>query len=182
MIDRRAARAFALALSLLALFAREARASIKINPQGWRFPNIVTSAKEAIQVGDRTPIIPGKETINKGYRKADGTFFMTFEIEGKIFGVEIDEDGKPPFEYSLMDTDGDGKFETMIRHEPGNTDQAYVPQWVIDYYFSIHPDVQRGPEGKPIPPSMSAPGGSKAATAPPPKKKAPLPPPTQANP
>jgi hypothetical protein len=181
---RRLARPAAVVLSALALSALEARGEIKINPQGWRFPNIVTSAKEAIQVGDRTPVIPGKETLNKGYRKADGTFFMTYEIEGKIFGVEVDEDGKPPFEYSIMDADGDGKFETMIRNEPGNTDHAYVPQWIIDYYFSIHPEVKRGPEGKPIAPSINPPDSKASAKGqvPPPKKKAPLPPPTQANP
>src|SRR6266496_3197726 len=57
------------------------------NPQGWKFPNIVTSAKEIIRVSDRTPLIPGKETILKGYRKMDGTHFMTYEIEGRVFGV-----------------------------------------------------------------------------------------------
>ena len=130
---------------VLCLLPAGARAEIKINPSGWRFPNIVTSAKEAIHVSDRTPVIPGKETINKGYRRANGTFFRTYEIEGKIYGVEIDEDGKPPFEFSIMDADGDGKFESMIRHTPDNKDRAYVPQWVIDYYYSVHPEVERGP-------------------------------------
>jgi hypothetical protein len=119
-----------------------ARAEILINPRGWKFPNIITSAKEAIRVSDRTPLIPGKEVILKGYRKADGTRFMTYEIEGRVFGVEIDENGKPPFEYSILDTDGDGRFETKIVHGPGNTDRAYVPQWIIDYYYSLHPELK----------------------------------------
>src|SRR5437867_3956800 len=103
------------ALAFVAAVAAPAplRAEIKINPSGWRFPNIVTAEKEHIMVTDRTPVIPGKETINRAYRRADGSHFMTYEIEGRVFGVEIDEDGKPPFEYSIMDTDGDGKFETM---------------------------------------------------------------------
>ena len=163
------------ALTAALLLAPRAQAEIKINPQGWRFPNIVTSAKEAIKVTDRTPIIPGRETINRGYRKADGTYFMTFEIEGKIYGVEIDEDGKPPFEYSILDTDGDGKFETMIVNAPGNKDRAYVPQWVIDYYFKVHPDVKPGPGGKAPAPSFAPPPVPATPAATPPAGKAPAP-------
>jgi hypothetical protein len=169
------------------LLPAAARAEIKINPQGWRFPNIITASKEAIQVTDRTPIIPGKETVNRGYRKADGTAFMTYEIEGRVFGVEIDTDGKPPFEYSIMDTDGDGKFETMIVHGKDNKDHAYVPQWVIDYYFSVHPDVKPGEGSKGVSPSLSPtvppkPPASGAAAPLPPRKLPPLPPPDRPNP
>jgi len=174
----------------LMLLPSLARADIKINPQGWRFPNIINSAKEAIQLSDRTPLIPGKETINKGYRRADGTRFMTYEIEGKIFGVEIDEDGKPPFEYSILDADGDGKFETMIRHTKDNKDKAYVPQWVIDNYFAVHPEVARGPGGHATPPAMNTPAAPKAVAtagvaatpAPAPRRKPPLPPLDRPNP
>jgi hypothetical protein len=163
------------ACGLFLLTVDRAGAEIKLNPAGWRFPNIVTSAKEAINVTDRTAQIPGKETINKGYRRGDGTFFMTYEIEGKIFGAEIDEDGKPPFEYSIMDADGDGKFESMIRHTPDNKDRAYVPQWVIDYYFSVHPEVQRGPGGEAVPPSLAPVPRPKVAAAPAVKPKRPAP-------
>ncbi|HET8947565.1 MAG TPA: hypothetical protein VFQ07_11340 [Candidatus Polarisedimenticolia bacterium] len=161
---------------------RVARAEILYNPQGWKFPNIVTAAKEAIHVSDRTTEIPGKETLNKGYRRTNGTRVMTYEIEGKIFGVDIDEDGKPPFEYGIMDADGDGKFETKIVYSKENKDHFYVPAWVIDFYFKAHPDVQRGPGGNPAMPSLNAaaaaPGappapGKKGAA--PPKKKVPTP-------
>ncbi len=176
-------RRIALLLATLAAASGTARADILLNPSGWRFPNIITSAKEAIKVSDRTPVIPGKETINRGYRKSDGTFFMTYEIEGKIFGVEVDEDGKPPFEFSIMDSDGDGKFESKILHTPDNKDHAYVPQWVIDYYFSLHPEVKPGAAGTPVAPSLSAPPARPAATAPPAKKTAtPLPPKERPNP
>ena len=142
--------------------ATAARAEILYNPTGWRFPNIITAAKEAITLTDRTPIIPGKETINKGYRRPDGRRVMTYEIEGKVFGAEIDEDGKPPFEYGIMDADGDGKFETKIVYAKGNKDHFYVPQWIIDYYFSLHPEVQRV-GGKPVTPSFSPPEPAPAA-------------------
>ena len=168
----------ALALLACVLGASPARAEILYNPMGWKFPNIITAAKEAIHVSDRTPVIPGKETLNKGYRRTNGTRCMTYEIEGKIFGVEIDEDGKPPFEYGIMDADGDGKFETKIVYHKAQKDHFYVPAWVIDHYFSVHPDVERGPGGVPVMPSLNAaaaapaPNQKKAsAPAPPPKKK-----------
>jgi len=172
----------ALAAFLLAWgFAPPARAEILYNPQGWKFPNIITAAKEAIHVSDRTTVIPGKETLNKGYRRTNGTRVMTYEIEGKIFGVDIDEDGKPPFEFGIMDADGDGKFETKIVYSKGNKDHFYVPAWVIDGYFKMHPEVQRGPGGNPAMPSLNAaapPGtAKKPAGAQPPsaRKKAPAP-------
>lgn len=144
-----------------------------INETGWRFPNVVTAAKEAIRVSDRTPLIEGKETLLKGYRKADGTRFMTYEIEGRVFGVEIDTDGKPPFEYSILDTNGDGKYETKIPHVKGNKDRAYVPQWVIDHYFTVHPELKNPNSGAhPQPPSLKPapppPPTTAAAPAPPP--------------
>ena len=152
------------------------RAEIKINPQGWRFPNTYTAAKEMIRVSDRTPLIPGKETILKGYRRADGTRFMTYEIEGRVFGVQFDTDGKPPFEYSIMDADGDGKFETRIVPEKDGRDQGYVPQWVIDYYYSKHPEL-KSPSGavKPAPPSLVDAPEPVAKPTPPPKPVAPPP-------
>lgn len=154
---RRRPISWVLGATALALASSSAEARILINREGWRFPNVVTSAKEIIRVADRTPDIPGKETILKGYRKADGTHFMTYEIEGRVFGVEIDSDGKPPFEFSIMDTDGDGKFETKIPHEKGNTDRAYVPQWVIDYYYELHPEMKNPTAETKVPtPSLRA--------------------------
>jgi hypothetical protein len=173
-------RALIPAAALLAAAAiAPARAAIEINPQGWKFPNIVTAAKEAIRVSDRSPVIPGKETMLKGYRRADGTRFQTYEIEGRIFGVEIDTDGKPPFEYSILDSDGDGRFETKIPHTPGNKDRAYVPKWVIDNYFSRHPEL-KNPDAEtavPVPGLRVAPSPPEAKAASPEPDKAEPPPP-----
>jgi len=168
------------ALAALGLGISTIHAAILINPQGWRFPNIVTANKELIRVSDETPLIPGKETLLKGYRKADGTFFLTFEIEGRVFGVEIDTDGKPPFEYGIMDTDGDGKFETKIVPEKGSNDKGYVPQWVVDYYYSKHPELKE-PSGatKAVPPSLS--GAPMPEPSPTPSGKVLIPPPEIVN-
>ena len=161
---------------LLVLSATVAHAEIQINPQGWRFPNIVTSDKEMIRVSDRTPLIPGKETLLKGYRKMDGTHFMTFEIEGRVFGAQIDTDGKPPFEFGIMDTDGDGKFETKIVEGKDNKDQGYVPQWMVDYYYSKHPELKNPSEAtKAVPPSLSSAPRPEPTATPPPKTVKPSP-------
>jgi hypothetical protein len=163
--------AFLAAMSLVLgwLVGPVLRAEIIVNPRGWKFPNIVTSAKEIIRISDRTREIPGKETILKGYRKWDGTFFRTYEVEGKIFGVEIDTDGKPPFEYSLMDADGDGRFETKIPHSKDNKDKAYVPQWIVDHYFRLHPEMKNPTKGTKIPPPSLRP------PSPPPEPEEPAP-------
>ena len=159
-----------LPLLMLLLMPGVARADIKINQQGWMFPNIVTSAKEMIRVSDRTPLIAGKETLLKGYRKMDGTHFMTFEIEGRVFGVLIDTNGKAPFEYSIMDTDGDGKFETKFNSRPESKDQGYVPQWIVDYYYSKHPDQKNPSAGaKPVPPELKTAGRPEATPTPTPQ-------------
>lgn len=159
-----------------------ARAEILLNPDGWRFPNIITAAKEKIMISDRTREIPGKETILKGYRRSDGTYFMTYEVEGRVFGVEIDTNGRPPFEYSIMDTDGDGKFETKIPHEKGNKDRAYVPQWIVDYYYSLHPEL-KDPEAQVRIPSPSLKPARRPRPVPTPEpEQEPLPPEVRAQP
>ena len=157
-------------LSLLLILTGVAHAEIEINPQGWRFPSLLTSAKEMIRVSDRTPLIAGKETILKGYRKMDGTHFMTFEIEGRVFGVLMDTDGKPPFEFSIMDTDGDGRFESKFSSGPNSKESGYVPQWIIDYYYSKHPDL-KNPSGdkKAAVPNLTSAPRPEAAPTPPPK-------------
>ena len=164
------------AVAVIGLAADVAFADIQINPRGWKFPNIITAAKEKIFPSDRTPLIPGKETLQKGYRKADGTRFMTYEIEGRVFGVQIDTDGKFPFEYSIMDTDGDGIFETKITPDKNTKDQGYVPQWVIDYYYSKHPEM-KNPTGdvRPPPPSLTTLPPPAAKPTPPPKAVKPPP-------
>ena len=163
--------ALAVASALIFAFALPALADVQINAHGWKFPNILVAAKEAIRLSDQTPLIPGKETIVKGYRKADGTHFRTYEIEGRVFGVEFDTDGKPPFEYGIMDTDGDGKFETKIIYGPNNRDHGYVPQWVIDYYYSRHPELRNpGPHTQIPTPSLNVSAPPPTAPPPPPPK------------
>ncbi len=160
------------------LLVSPALAEVQINPNGWKFPNILVAAKQSIKVSDQTPLIPGRETILKVYRKADGTYFRTYEIEGRIFGVEFDTDGKPPFEYGIMDTDGDGKFETKIIYGPDNKDHGYVPQWVIDYYYTVHPELKNQSSHASVPPPSLNVRVPPPTSTPPPPPKVVVPPPS----
>ncbi len=162
---RSAKIAVAVLVPVLVLVWTAVQAEILIHPTGWRFPNVHTADKEAVRVSDKTPLISGKETVRRGYRKRDGTYFQTYEIEGRVFGVEFDDNGKPPFEYSIMDSNGDGRFDSKIIHKKGNKDHAYVPQWIIDYYYDLHPDLENPTARNRVTPADTAP----ADTPPPPE-------------
>ena len=68
------------------------------------------------------------------------------------------------------------RFETRIVPEKDGRDQGYVPQWVIDYYYSKHPEL-KSPSGaiKPAPPSLVDAPEPVAKPTPPPKPVAPPP-------
>ena len=161
---RSARIAVAVLVPVLVLVWTAVQAEILIHPTGWRFPNVHTADKEAVRVSDKTPLIPGKETVRRGYRKRDGTYFQTYEIEGRVFGVEFDENGKPPFEYSIMDADGDGRFETKIINKKGSKDRAYVPQWIIDHYYDLHPEKENPTANRQVTADGAAPAATPEAT------------------
>src|SRR5262249_28657230 len=112
--------------------------SVEIKKDGWLFPNPATAEKEDIRTVDFTPRIPGRETVVKIYkRKKDGVVFDTLEIEGEIFACQFHvkgEDGKPPTVYAIVDTDGDGVYES--KYAPG--EKPHTPEWVIQRYYKKH--------------------------------------------
>lgn len=55
---------------------------------------------------------PGPVIAIKTYRRADDKLFRQYSVEGKVFRYDIDEDGSAPYEYRILDKDGDGEFET----------------------------------------------------------------------
>ncbi len=62
--------------------------------------------------------ITGNETIARYYEKKDGTRFALFIIRNKhgrerVYSVNIDTDGKAPFEYTLVDLEGNGRFTKL---------------------------------------------------------------------
>jgi len=116
-------------------------AAAQIKKDGWLFPNPSRAEKKAIRPMDATGRISGKETLMKIYKKKDQeVVFETLEIEGEVFACQFHikgKDGKPTEIYAIVDTDGDGVFESKFTAgEPART-----PEWVIQRYFKKHPDL-----------------------------------------
>jgi hypothetical protein len=55
---------------------------------------------------------PRTEITIRSYTKTDGTRFREYSVSGNVFRYDIDEDGIMPYEYRVLDSDGDGTFET----------------------------------------------------------------------
>ena len=143
-------RRFGILLILGVAFASPCLA-VEIKKDGWLFPNPALAEKENIRTVDYTPRIPGRETLVKIYkRKKDGVIFDTFEIEGELYACQFHEkgeDGKPPTVYAIVDTDGDGVFES--KYAPG--EKAHPPEWVIQRYYKKHPELK-----DPGPPALNS--------------------------
>lgn len=60
-------------------------------------------------VADRDP---PTEILIRTYKGDDGRLFRMYSVGAKVFRYDIDEDGATPYEYRLLDEDGDGEFET----------------------------------------------------------------------
>ncbi len=115
--------------------------AVEIKKDGWLFPNPARAEKKAIRTIDATDRIPGKETVVKIYKKNDDEVFETLEIEGEIYSCQFHikgKEGEPPTVFAIVDTDGDGVFES--KYGPGEI--ARVPDWVIQRYLKKHPTVK----------------------------------------
>lgn len=138
-------------LLLIAAWLAAARAeAVEIKKEGWLFPNPAAAEKLKIRTLDYTPRVPGKETEVKMYRrKKDGAIFSTLEIEGEIYACQFriaPGPDKPPEIYAIVDSDGDGVFES--KYSTG--EKAVPPEWVIRRYFKKHPE-----QSDPGPPAAS---------------------------
>lgn len=126
-----------LVLGALALAPCEA---IEVKKEGWLFPNPATAEKKDIRPIDYTSRIAGAETLVKIYkRKKDGVVFDTLEVEGEVYACQfhiLGEDGKPPTVYAIVDTDGDGIFESKY----SRGEKPETPEWVIQRYYKKHPE------------------------------------------
>jgi hypothetical protein len=135
-------------LAGLFLLASIPALGVEVKKEGWLFPNPAGAEKKDLRVFDYSPRIPGKETIVKIYqRKKDGVVFDTLEVEGEIYACQFHikgEGGKPPTTYAIVDTDGDGVFESKF----SSGERPQTPDWVAERYFKKHPEQQDpGPQG-----------------------------------
>ena len=126
--------------------------AVETKKEGWLFPNPAAAEKKDIRQMDYTPRIAGPETLVKFYqRKKDGAVFETMEIEGEVYACQFHikgEEGQPPTVYAIVDTDGDGVFESKYKHG----EKADPPEWVIQRYYKKHPEqTDPGPAAAPSP-------------------------------
>ncbi|MEW6410694.1 MAG: hypothetical protein AB1488_11420 [Nitrospirota bacterium] len=83
-----------------------------IEKYGHKIPDVREArilSEESVDLIDK---IPGKETLIRTYVGKDGNLIRTYSIKGRIFRYDVDVDRGYPYEYSLIDRDGDGLFET----------------------------------------------------------------------
>jgi len=80
---------------------------------------------------DLSERLPGEETLFKQYADEWGFQFETVSINGIVFAINIDVDGKYPFDITLMDTDCDGVFETKAEEKPGQRLDLPIPECVF---------------------------------------------------
>jgi hypothetical protein len=52
------------------------------------------------------------EITIRTYKEPDGELVRQFSVNGAVFRYDVAPKGKPPYEYRLIDKDGDGNFET----------------------------------------------------------------------
>lgn len=129
--------------SVSVTYALEVKRTETYNPKGYAPPDISSSKLISEEMMDLTDKIEGKETLVSTYRANDSSLFRVYSVKGKAFRYDIDIDKKLPYEYSLIDKDGDGIFET--RHEltgelilEGKKEQFYIDIDKATPYEYIH--------------------------------------------
>ena len=81
------------------------------NPEGYKVPDIKSAKLQSEQSVDVAEI-EGKKMLIRTFKAKDGTLFRVYSIDGRIFRYDVDINEKPPYEYALIDRNGDGIFET----------------------------------------------------------------------
>ena len=139
-------------LSGLTLLLASPGGAVDVKKDGLLFPNPARAVKKDVRTLDYTPRIPGRETKVTIYqRKKDGVVFETLEIEGEIyacqFQIKREDENRPPEVYAIIDTDGDGVFESKF----SAGEKARPPEWVILRYYKKHPELKDPGPAAPLP-------------------------------
>jgi len=79
---------------------------------------------------------PPTEVLIRTYKKADGRLFRVYSIMDAVFRYDIDENGASPYEYRLIDSDGDGVFDTKERL----IGEMAVQEGGQKYYIDLGPE------------------------------------------
>ena len=105
--------------------------SIEKNLSGFDIPEIATSNFLGWDKRDFSKRISGKETIIKQFLDEWGFQFETFSINKVVFAINLDLDGKYPFDVTFLDQNCDGVFETKIEEKPGESVDMVFPECVF---------------------------------------------------
>ena len=105
--------------------------SIEKNLSGFDIPEIATSNFLGWDKRDFSKRISGKETIIKQFLDEWGFQFETFSINKVVFAINLDLDGKYPFDVTFLDQNCDGVFETKIEEKPGESVDMGIPECVF---------------------------------------------------
>lgn len=105
--------------------------AVERRAEGFDVPNVGRSKFLGWIRRDLTNRMPGEETLFKQYVDEWGFQFETASINGIVFVINIDVDGKYPFDITLMDTDCDGVFETKVEEKPGQRTDLSIPECVF---------------------------------------------------
>jgi len=101
--------------------------------EGYTVPDISKATvilDENQYIGDNTP--PTEVNI-KTYKKTDGTLVRVYSVAGRIFRYDVDTNGAMPYEYRLIDKDGDGVFET----KESMVGEMIVQEKGMKYYIDL---------------------------------------------
>jgi len=109
----------------------EGGGSIERRAEGFDIPTLARSKFLGWVRRDISDRVPGEETLFKQYADEWGFQFETVSINGIVFAINIDVDGKYPFDITLLDTDCDSVFETKVEDKPGQRTDLSIPECVF---------------------------------------------------
>lgn len=118
--------------SISLTYGLEIKKNETYNPEGYRIPDLKTAELQSEQVMDIKEV-EGKKMLIRTYKAKDGDLFRVYSIDGRIFRYDVDIDKKPPYEYALIDRNGDGIFET----KQDLTGEAVIEGKKEKYYIDI---------------------------------------------
>ncbi|HEX9860341.1 MAG TPA: hypothetical protein VGB23_04000 [Nitrospirota bacterium] len=100
----------------------------------------VPDSEGAKMILEERQVVSGKghpaEILIRTFKRAGGTMFRDYSVKGRVFRYDVDEDGAQPYEYRLLDKDGDGEFETREKMV-GETGGTNGPE---KYFIDIGPE------------------------------------------
>jgi len=110
-------------LILFAVTAKTAEAEPK-NLADFNVPSVEGLKPYQVTHVDKTREISGEET-RLAFYNAEDVLVVTYTIKERVYCVLVDRDWKPPVELTLIDRQGNGKFESI-----GGDETFSAPDWV----------------------------------------------------